>query len=113
MVSDHGAAAVGDGMDMEAHEATYHQFIELTKTSTIVVLNIVLLLLLWGIEGHGLVALLGLILTFAAAAVGDAEWPGLEARGARFRTDRTCLHRSLMRPVPRVVDARRVEKAAN
>lgn len=69
-MSDHGAAAIGDGMDMEAHEATYHQFIELTKTSTIVVLNIVLLLLLWGIEGHGFVALLGLILTFAAAAVG-------------------------------------------
>jgi uncharacterized membrane protein len=70
MASDHGAAAVGDGMDMEAHEGTYHQFVELTKTATLVVLSIVLLLVLWGLEGHGILALIGLVLTFAAAAVG-------------------------------------------
>lgn len=57
-------------MDMEAHEGTYHQFVELTKTATLVVLSIVLLLVLWGLEGHGILALIGLVLTFAAAAVG-------------------------------------------
>jgi uncharacterized membrane protein len=76
MASDHGVAAVSDGMDMEAHEGTYHQFIELTKTCTIVVLSIVLLLVLWGIEGHGIVALIGLVLTAAAAAVGMLSGQG-------------------------------------
>ena len=69
MAANHGAATVSSGMDMEAHEATYTQFIELTKTTTFVVLNIVLLLVLWGIEGHGGVALIGLILNFVAAAL--------------------------------------------
>jgi hypothetical protein len=70
MASDHGAATISDGIDLESHEATYHQFIELTKTATVVVLSIVLLLVLWGIEGHGFLALIGLILTTVAAAVG-------------------------------------------
>jgi uncharacterized membrane protein len=70
MASDHGAAAVSDGIDLEPHEASYHQFVELTKTATVVVLSIVLLLVLWGLEGHGFLALLGLVLTAAAAAVG-------------------------------------------
>jgi uncharacterized membrane protein len=69
MATNHGAGTVEGGMDMEAHEATYSQFIELTKTTIFVVLNIVLLLVLWGIEGHGFLAIIGLILNFAAAAV--------------------------------------------
>jgi Bacterial aa3 type cytochrome c oxidase subunit IV len=71
MASDHGAAALDDGMDMAAHEATYDHFIELTKTCTIVILNIVLLLVLWTIEAHGFVALIAFILTVAAATVGQ------------------------------------------
>jgi uncharacterized membrane protein len=70
MASDHGAATVGDDVDLEAHEATYHQFIELTKTATVVILSIVLLLVLWALEGHGFLALIGLILTAAAASIG-------------------------------------------
>jgi Bacterial aa3 type cytochrome c oxidase subunit IV len=78
MAGDHGAA-VSDGMDMEAHEATYDQFIELTQTCTVVVLSIVLLLVLWGLEGHGFLALIGLILTFAAATIGGLTGQGWKA----------------------------------
>jgi uncharacterized membrane protein len=70
MASDHGAAVVSGGSDIEAHEETYHEFIELTKTLTAVILAIVLLLLLWTIEGQGGLALIGFILTVAAASVG-------------------------------------------
>jgi len=68
MAAIHGTATAGSGMDMDAHEATYTRFIELTKTTSLFVLNIVLLLVLWGIEGHGYLAIVGLILNFAAAA---------------------------------------------
>jgi uncharacterized membrane protein len=76
MAANHGAATAGDGMDMEAHEATYTQFIELTKTTSFFVLNIILLLVLWGIEGHGGVALVGLILNFAAVTVAGLTGQG-------------------------------------
>jgi uncharacterized membrane protein len=76
MASDHGAFAFDDGTDMAAHEATYDQFIELTKTATIVILSIVLLLVLWGIEGHGFLALIGFVLTVAAGTVGQLMGQG-------------------------------------
>jgi hypothetical protein len=63
-------------MDMPAHEATYATFIELTQTVGTMVLCIVLLLTLWGIEGHGFIALLGFILTCAAGAIGGMTGMG-------------------------------------
>jgi len=75
MATDHGAAVDG-GMDMAAHEGTYSQFIELTKTTSFFVLNIVLLLVLWGLEGHGFLAIIGLILNFAAAAIAGLTGQG-------------------------------------
>ncbi len=69
MTDDHGAAA-DDAMDMAAHESTYEGFIAATEITLVYVLSIVLMLVLWGIEGHGFVALLGFILASVAAAVG-------------------------------------------
>jgi uncharacterized membrane protein len=69
MSANHGTAAVGSGMDMQAHEASYTKFIELTKTTMVFVLNIVLMLVLWGIEGHGGVALVGFVLNAIAATL--------------------------------------------
>ncbi len=60
------------GVDLPAHEATYSGFISLTENVTVHVLNIVLLLVLWGIEGHPFVALLGFILNIAASAASAA-----------------------------------------
>ncbi len=56
-------------MDMAAHESTYEGFIAATEITVVYVLSIVLMLVLWGIEGHGFVALLGFILASAAAAI--------------------------------------------
>lgn len=68
---DHAVAANGDlGIDLPAHEQTYAGFIRLTENVTVHVLNIVLLLVLWGLEGHGFVALVGFILNIAASALG-------------------------------------------
>ena len=69
MADDHGAA-IDDNMDMAAHEATYAGFVQATGIGIVYVLSIVLLLLIWGLEGHGFVALIGLILATLAAAVG-------------------------------------------
>ena len=69
MADNHGAATVDGGMDMPAHEETYVQFVALTELVATVVLCIVLLLVLWGVEGHGFIALIGFIVTAAAGAV--------------------------------------------
>ncbi len=70
MSNDHGAATADDPMDMAAHESTYAAFIALTETVVSVLVCTILMLVLWGIEGHGFVALIGLILTLLAATVG-------------------------------------------
>ena len=70
MADNHSVATADDAMDMEAHEATYAQFIGLTQIVIALVLCIILLLVLWGLKGHGGIALLGLIVTAAAGALG-------------------------------------------
>jgi hypothetical protein len=68
---DHAVAAKGDlGIDLPAHEQTYAGFVNLTEIVTVHVLNIILMLVLWGLEGHPFVALLGFILNIAATALG-------------------------------------------
>jgi len=77
MADNHGVATAEGGMDMEAHEATYERFIALTQLIIAIVLSIVLLLVLWGLKGHPMLALLGFIATAAAGAVGgmtDLGW---------------------------------------
>jgi Bacterial aa3 type cytochrome c oxidase subunit IV len=66
MADDHTLAAVDGGMDMPAHEATYAGFVALTETS-------VLELVLWGLKGHGGIALIGFVLTLAAAGFGGVS----------------------------------------
>ncbi len=70
MADIHGVATADDDLDFEAHESTYAQFVALTQLVIAIVLSIVLLLVLWGLKGHGGVALLGLIITAAAGALG-------------------------------------------
>jgi len=70
MTDSHGAATADDPMDMADREATFAGFVALTATVVAVLACLLLTLVLWGLEGQGLVALVGAILTFAAAAVG-------------------------------------------
>ena len=72
MAGDHGAMAAGDvdDMDMPEHEATYDSFVAITEISVVVLLSILLELVLWGLKGQGLVALIGFVLMAAAAAFG-------------------------------------------
>jgi hypothetical protein len=79
MASDHGAATADDPMDMAEHEATYAGFVALTEIVVAHLLCIVLLLVLWGLEGHGFVALVGLILTMLSGAVGALTGMGWRA----------------------------------
>ena len=76
MANNHGAATADDPMDMAEHEATYASFVALTETVVAVLLNILLLLVLWALKGHGFVALVGLILTVLAATVGGLTGMG-------------------------------------
>ena len=69
MADDHGAALDGD-MDFAEHEASYAGFVLATEIGIVYCLSIVLLLVIWGIEGHGFVALIGLIMASVAAALG-------------------------------------------
>jgi len=72
MADDHGAATAGDidAMDMPAHEATYESFVAITEISVVVLMCILLELVLWGLKGQGLIALIGFVLMSAAAAFG-------------------------------------------
>jgi uncharacterized membrane protein len=70
MSNDHGAATADDPMDMAEHESTYAAFIALTETTVAVLLCTLLMLVLWGLEGYGFIALVGLIVTLLAATVG-------------------------------------------
>jgi len=72
MADDHGGAMAADASDADLleHEATYSSFIALTEISVVVLICILLELVLWGLEGQGLVALIGFVLMAAAAAFG-------------------------------------------
>lgn len=70
MASNDHAATANDAGDMTQHEATYAAFVALTEVSVALLLCIVLCLVIWGLEGHGFVALIGVIVAHIAAAVG-------------------------------------------
>jgi hypothetical protein len=67
--NDHAVAAENSG-DLAAHESTYAAFVALTEVAVAFLLCIVLCLVLWGLEGHGFVALVGMIVACVAAAIG-------------------------------------------
>jgi hypothetical protein len=76
-MSDHAIAAKADlGVDLAAHEETYAGFVSLTEILIVHILNIILMLVLWGLEGHPFVALLGFILNIAATALGGVTGLG-------------------------------------
>jgi hypothetical protein len=79
MADDHGAATVSGGMDLPAHEETYSSFIGLVEIVATIVLCIVLLLVLWGLEGNGILALVGFIVTLGAGAIGGLTGLGWKA----------------------------------
>jgi hypothetical protein len=84
-MSDHASVAKADlGIDLAAHEETYAGFVGLTENLTVHVLNIVLLLVLWTLEGHPFVALIGFILNIAASALAGLTGLGWRLPGALF-----------------------------
>ena len=72
MADNHGVATVDDDLDLDspAHEATYVQFLFTVQLTIVVLVCHLLLLVLWGLEGHPIVALIGFILTMVSAVVG-------------------------------------------
>jgi Bacterial aa3 type cytochrome c oxidase subunit IV len=70
MADDHGAMTADDAADFAEHEATYSAFVALTETTTVALFCIILELVLWGLKGQGLIALVGFVLTAGAAAFG-------------------------------------------
>jgi hypothetical protein len=77
MADDHSVATADADMDLADHVATYGSFVALTGTVIATLICIVLELVLWGLKGHGGVALIGFALTAAAALFGGltgANW---------------------------------------
>jgi hypothetical protein len=79
MASNDHAVAADESGDLAAHESTYAAFVGLTEVAVGLLLCIVLCLVIWGLEGHGFVALVGLIVACAAAAVGSVAGYGWRA----------------------------------
>ncbi len=84
-MSDHAGVAKADlGLDLAAHEETYAGFVGLTENVTVHILNIILLLVLWTMEGHPFVALIGFVLNIAASALAGLTGLGWRLPGALF-----------------------------
>ncbi len=84
-MSDHAGVAKDDlGIDLAAHEETYAGFVGLTENLTVHILNIVLLLVLWTLEGHPFIALIGFILNIAASSLAGPTGLGWRLPGALF-----------------------------
>jgi hypothetical protein len=79
MASNDQAATANDAGDLAAHEATYAAFLALTEVVVGLLVCIVLCIVLWGLEGHGFVALVGLIVACVAAAIGSIAGYGWRA----------------------------------
>ena len=79
MADNHSVATAGGDMDLAAHVATYASFVALTGTIIVTLICIILELVLWGLEGHGGVALIGFALTAGAALFGGLTGTGWRA----------------------------------
>jgi len=85
VMSNHAGVARADlGLDLAAHEETYAGFVSLAQNLTVHLLNIILLLVLWGLEGHPFVALIGFILNIAASSLAGLTGLGWRLPGALF-----------------------------
>ena len=84
-MAEHAVAGKADlGVDIAAHEETYAAFVGLTENITVHILNIVLLLVLWGLEGHPFVALIGFILNIVASSLAGVTGLGWRLPAAVF-----------------------------
>jgi Bacterial aa3 type cytochrome c oxidase subunit IV len=70
MADEHSIATVDDDMDLVAHEETYSEFLTILEITVVSLLCILLQLVLWGLKGHGAIALIGFFLTGVAAWFG-------------------------------------------
>jgi Bacterial aa3 type cytochrome c oxidase subunit IV len=70
MADDHSVATAEDDADLPAHEETYAEFLSLVEVTVTSLFCILLLLVLWGLEGHGGIAFIGFVLTAGAAFFG-------------------------------------------
>ncbi|MBM6594957.1 aa3-type cytochrome c oxidase subunit IV [Microvirga pudoricolor] len=69
-------------MDAETHETTYHGFIRFVEIASVVVICHVLALAVGGIRHAWLTAIVGVILSLAAGAIGAMTSLGPKAPGA-------------------------------
>jgi aa3 type cytochrome c oxidase subunit IV len=71
-MADHGEVeyATATGNDYAEHEGTYESFVHAAVIGTIFVVNVVVVLGIWGVEGHWLIALGAFIISLVAAAIG-------------------------------------------
>lgn len=81
---DHGEVeyATATGNDYPEHEHTYESFVRTATVATLFVVNIVVVLAIWGVAGHWLVALGMFVIALLAALYGLASgWniPGIVA----------------------------------
>jgi hypothetical protein len=79
MASNDHAATADESRDLAAHKSTYAAFVALVQIAVALLLCVVLCLVLWGLEGRGFVALVGLIVACAAAVVGAVAGYGWRA----------------------------------
>ena len=74
-MAEHGEVeyATATGNDYEEHEGTYEKFVHSSVVGTLFVLNIAVLLAIWGVSGHWLVALGVFVIATGAAIMGMAS----------------------------------------
>lgn len=74
-MADHGEVeyATATGNDYPEHEQTYESFIRTVTVSTLFVINVVVVLAIWGVAGHWLVALGMFVIALLAAVYGVAS----------------------------------------
>ena len=83
-MADHGEVeyATATGNDYAEHEATYEKFVKFAVVGTLFVINVVVVLAIWGVAGHWLVALGIFVIAVGALIVGlssGSNVPGLIA----------------------------------
>jgi hypothetical protein len=68
-MADHGEVeyATATGNDYPEHEHTYESFVRTVTVSTLFVVNVVVVLAIWGVAGHWLVALGMFVIALLAA----------------------------------------------
>jgi hypothetical protein len=80
-MADHGEVeyATATGNDYPEHEHTYEEFVKLATVGTLLVVNIVVVLGLWGVEGHWLEAAGLFVIAIGASMLGAATGSNVPA----------------------------------